>query len=375
MAFFDDDGEPPTRVRSTARPPARPRQPDAAARPSSLAPPDADALRNRRIGLGVGILVFVVLLGLLINSCRNSARDRALREYNGDVTALVDRSRTNSQQLFEALSTRASSQDTRTAIQQIRLDAEDTANRAAGLDVRDEMKPAQRNLLLALDLRAEAIGAIADLLPEAQGNDQSAGTAVRRIAGQMRAFVASDVIYSQRVAPLIEQAFRRLDIGGQTVVSSAFLTNDGWLSARQVADQINPDALADSSSSSSGPGPHGHGLVSTRLAGTALSQNSTTSVPITSGARPAVDVTFANQGNSDQSRVRVTIEVTVAGQSRSVRRTLNATHPDEEVSVRAQLPLAVQVGQAAQIEVSVGRVPGEENLDNNRATYPVSFTQ
>ena len=66
------------------------------------------------------------------------------------------------------------------------------------------MAGAQRDLLLALDLRVEGIdedrGARAR--PRSAARRKQAST---QIAGDMEIFLASDVIYSQRVAPLIQQ--------------------------------------------------------------------------------------------------------------------------------------------------------------------------
>ena len=65
------------------------------------------------------------------------------------------------------------------------------------------MASAQRDLLLALNLRVEGMTKLAALLPTALGGQ--ANRPAPKIAGDMEIFLASDVIYSQRVAPLIQQ--------------------------------------------------------------------------------------------------------------------------------------------------------------------------
>ena len=62
----------------------------------------------------------------------------------------------------------------------------------------DEVEDAQRDFVLALSLRRDGVANIADLLQTALGGART-GTAVDAIAGEMRAFDASDVICSQRV--------------------------------------------------------------------------------------------------------------------------------------------------------------------------------
>ncbi len=76
------------------------------------------------------------------------------------------------------------------------------------------MASAQRDLLLALDLRVEGMTKLAALLPTALGGQ--AKQASTKIAGDMEIFLASDVIYSQRVAPLIQQTLAADGVSGLT---------------------------------------------------------------------------------------------------------------------------------------------------------------
>ena len=60
----------------------------------------------------------------------------------------------------------------------------------------------------------------------------------------MELLLASDVIYAERVAPLIEQALASAGITGQTVASSAFLPDVSWLVPQTVAradPRLRPD--------------------------------------------------------------------------------------------------------------------------------------
>ncbi len=58
----------------------------------------------------------------------------------------------------------------------------------------------------------------------------------------MEIFLASDVIYSQRVAPLIQQALAADGISGLTTASTRFLPNIGWLEASTVAARLTGEA-------------------------------------------------------------------------------------------------------------------------------------
>jgi hypothetical protein len=375
VSFFDDEPDEPTRVTSR---PARPRSsggaPSAAAGPAS-----PDELRRRRaIGLVVLAGVFIVLV-LLVNSCVDSRHERALKDYNREVASIVQSSDDQvSKQLFDVLDGGGSSNDVQVAVNQVRLVAEEDVKRAKALDVPGDAKPAQRYLELTLDFRAAGVRKIADLLPTAMSTQAGASDAIRKIAGQMQAFLASDVVYSQRVAPLIKQALDDNSISGQTVAQSQFLPSIGWLDASQVAARINPDAGAGTgtgtTSGEPAPGTHGHGLLSVKAGNITLQPGSVVNrIPATAGL--AFDVTFANQGENDETNVTVSLRITGAGKPIAVRKRLNQTKAGTNATVTLTLGQTPPIGKAVTITVAVEPVPGEKKTDNNRQTYTALFTR
>ena len=94
------------------------------------------------------------------------------------------------------------------------------------------MTGAQRDLLLALDFRAEGVAKVASLVRTALGGQAKQASTL--IAGDMEIFLASDVIYSQRVVPLIQQTLAANGIQGQSTAPSHFLPNLGWLEPTTV---------------------------------------------------------------------------------------------------------------------------------------------
>src|SRR5207253_5648675 len=124
------------------------------------------------------------------------------------------------------------------------------AARAKNLGVPSEMAGAQRNLLLTQDLRAEALTKIASLIPTALGS--SGKPAMTLIAGDMEIFLASDVIYSQRVAPLIQEALRSGGVHGLATPVSHALPNLGWLDPSTLQSRITGQAASYSTAPVSG---------------------------------------------------------------------------------------------------------------------------
>ena len=207
-------------------------------------------MRTRQaIALGVGILVLVLLV-FGVNSCLDSRKERALKDYNRNVAAIIsDSDNQVAKPFFELLGGgNASGKDLQVQVNQVRLTAEEDAKRAKALDVPASMRSAQQNLMLVLNLRAQALTRIAEKLATAQGRGAQAEAATAEIAGQMQMFLTSDVVYSQRTAPLIKQALDEASITGQTIPTSRSLPGYTWLAPETVANAIGGQTVSGGTS-------------------------------------------------------------------------------------------------------------------------------
>jgi len=239
LSFFDE-GDEPTRVR---RPP-RPRRPATASRGggggAGTTPPDRQTARTRQIvALGIALLVFI-LLAIGVNSCRNSAKENGLKDYNRNVTAVIKDSDAQVGAPFFGLLNNAQRQssDLRLQVNQLRAQADDDLKRAKAFDVPGDMTAAQRNLELVLGLRAEALRRIAEQIPAALGRGPASTQAIANVSAQMQAFLASDVVYSQRVAPLIRDGLDNAGVSGQAIAGSRFIPDVSWLAPTTVATKL-----------------------------------------------------------------------------------------------------------------------------------------
>ena len=232
MSFFDEDDEP----RSSPRP----------RRSAAVggAPPDQNTLLVRRavaIG-GVVLLLFILFFGF--RACASSRKENALKDYNREVSSIIKESDQQVGAPFFQLLGQASSdspQDLQTNISGYRVQAEAQLKQAkqprrAG---RDEGRPA----VAADGARSSAAtgsAAIAEKIRTALGDEgEAANDAITQIAGQMQTFLASDVLYQTRVAPLIKHALDDAEIGGQKIASSRFLPGIEWLSEKTVAAELD----------------------------------------------------------------------------------------------------------------------------------------
>ncbi len=371
LSFFDDD-EPRTRV--------RPRSPG----PAAIGPPsDPQQLMVRRAAAaGIGLLV-VLLLVFGIKGCLNGRQEQALKDYNRDVSAVVQAADTNADDFYGVLSgatatgdaSASASPDVQSEINQLRTRAQALTDRAEGLDVPGDMRPAHVNLLLSLSLVHEAIGKVAQKIPAALSTDSATAVpAVRGIAGEMRAFDAADVVYNRRTAALIKQVLDENDIGGQVIQSSSFLQNLGWMQPSTVARRIDSQAgrgAGDGAATEALPGSHGHGLI-------AVSVGDVTLVPgnpnaLTASANPTFNVKVANQGENPEQDVRVRIRITGAGDPVRAEQVIDQTAAGTETTVAVKLGESPPINRAIEIIAEVLPVNGEKNTENNRMTFAAIF--
>lgn len=345
---------------------------------------DPQTARTRQL-VALGVIAFVlILLVVAVSSCVSSGRTSALKDYSRDVTAVLQESSSDvSEPMFEALSSGDDANALQSSLNRLRGIAEDQASRVKsfGEPGDDNGKAAQRNLELAMNLRAEALRVIAARIPAAKGDAGVSDAAITEIAGQLGAFLASDVVVSQRVKPLIDEALRDKDVSGAEVNAPRTITTPTVLDPVTVAAALGGGGGSSSGGSAtgevrdrSGETPtdanvtHGTNLVATAAGDTTLTAGSDATI---SGRDLSVQV--QNSGGAAESNIEVGATFTPeGGKAVSVKKTVQGIPQGETATVQLQLPATVKAGQSGQLVIKVGGVPGEEKLDNNEATYTVT---
>ena len=386
MSFFDDDEE------TSPRPsPRAPRQPRAGARPAgaSRAPAGARGVRprrpqragaagvdqhavmvRRRVLAGVAV-VLVIVIALVVNSCVKGEEQQSLKNYNREVGAISYESDARvSQPLFTALTNAAgkSALDVELQVDELLKQAQTIDARAKSLSVPGGMTAAQQNLLLALDLRVEGMTKLAAQLPSALGGQAKHQSA--KIAGDGEIFLASDVIYSQRVVPLVQQTLASSGIHGLTTRLSMFVPNVGWLEPATVLSRISGQA-AGTGQSGVAPGHHGSVLKGVSVGTTALEAEPALN-HINAGSNPTFTLQVENDGEFTETDVKVEVRVTAGGKQYKASRTIEKTEPGK--TVNAEVPVTgVPLGAAAKVEAQVEPVPGETDHEGTESTYLAIF--
>jgi len=318
---------------------------------------------RRLVAAGVGGVLLIVV-ALLVNGCLKSEKQQSLKDYNRNVSQLaVESDAQVSAPLFSTLTNAASKSalDVEEQIDQLRIQSETLAGRAQGLSVPGEMAGAQRALLQVFNFRVEGMTKLAAMIPRALGGQAKQGAT--EIAGNMEIFLASDVIYSQRVAPLIQETLASNGIHGLSTSSTRFVPNIGWLEPATVTSRLSGQA----SSSQAVTGNHGSALKGVSVGTNTLAPEPTLN-HISGGSSPTFTVQVEDSGESTETNVKVNVVLSAGGKQFKASHVIDKTEPGKTVNV--EIPITgVPLGVASKIEVAVEGVPGENDLENNKSTF------
>jgi hypothetical protein len=182
------------------------------------------------------------------------------------------------------------------------------------------------------------------------------------------------------VAPLVRDALDKNNVKGQQIAGSRFMTDVSWLAPATVAARLGRSAGGGAGTGTSGtaaPGLHGHGLVSTGVGAVALNPEAPGVVNrVPSSANPTITVKFANQGDNDESNVKVSVSVKATGaKAITATKTIGQTKARTESTVNIPLGQAPPAGAPTTLTVSIAKVLGEKTTTNNRSTYTVIFVK
>ena len=272
----------------------------------------------------------------------------------------------------------------RQKIQAIAKEAQGTLDEVEDLDPPGALSAPHRNLVLALEYRVTGLSTMAQNLPTLlQSSDVQ--TKASGIAGIMKLFQASDVIYDTSFAEPAKRALEDDDITGIEVPQlQAFLPNAA-LTTVEGARTLLPDLQRRTQATPGAAGGEGAG----NLRGTSL--ESTLALPsetrLTPGTTATVQqteqlkwaVTVMNSGDFDETDVvvKATFSYPSDPQDTDQREVaIPSIASGESVTVEIDGPGSDKVvfGDQGNLKIEVVPVTGETRVDNNTVEYPVKIT-
>jgi hypothetical protein len=328
---------------------------------------------RRRLVLALVAVVLIVVVVLGVHSCDVSSRNAALRNYTNNVSQLINASDGTGGTLFSDLSSAGGGANAQGAYQkvvQLHATAERQLGQAERLSAPSQVSDAQAKLVLAMRMRADGMSEIANNIQQALGTAPT--QAVDQIATGMFRFLASDVLYKAYVAPEIAAALHSAGIAvgapnGLTLASGQFLRSLSWLTPSYIAAELGV-SLAHGASGKIAPGTHGHRLNSVSVGGTQLSPTTTNTL----AASPAPTFTLNITNDGQNTETGVVCEVSLSNGGPSGRYVIPETTPGETTTCPVTLSSSPAPGNYT-LTAKVKPVPGETDIANNSATYPVNF--
>jgi hypothetical protein len=257
-----------------------------------------------------------------------------------------------------------------TSINEQRSLASELVRQANNLSGPGDVEQAKQYLVETLEFRRDGLTEISKEIGQALG-DQDPETATEKIAANMQQFLTSDVIYSQRAYAYMKQALKDNDIEGVSVPASQFLPSLEWLDPATVDDVLSRARGGTGSDEPVAPGTHGTGItgVTAQPSGNALTEGTSNDL---SGAK-SIAVQVQNQGENDEKDVQVTVQITGSGTPIRLQDTIGAISAGDTQTVTVPLTRTPAKGSSGTLKVTVQRVPGEENTDNNTQSFDVTF--
>jgi hypothetical protein len=350
-----------------------PRRPGGPRRP---APPPPGAVALARLA-GLVALAIAVVIGLVfwVGSCQGKSAHDEYKSYMDDVRPIAQRSAAAGTALVNGFRSAKTVAGLQADLELWSRQQQMGYDEALRLRPPAALQAANQEVLAALQLRAIGLTGLANTLAEA--GSKPAGKESDLLANQAELLTASDLVWAQLFKLPATQTMRSIGVKGVIAPSSTIVSNPEVITPNSF--EVVYSRLNATKAGGKVTGVHGSELVSTEAAVGArteqLSPSSQTTVDV--AANLAFKVAFEDSGNYQEVNIPVTLSVTVFGKPvYTKRKVVQSIQKSQTATVSfgdLKLPTSA-FGATATVHVDVGKVPGETNLDNNRASYPVFFS-
>jgi hypothetical protein len=322
----------------------------------------------RLIGLVAFAILIVVLLVFWVQSCRDSGKKNAYKHYLDKIGAVGRDSQNVGRDLADVLTTPG-------------LKFSDLAQRLPGLITRQEgdvtraqaLKPPgplrleQQHAVEALEFRVSGLQGLRAALTKAatskSGNDASS------LAEQARRLTTSDVLWDDLFYTPASLELKNQGIQGVAPTDSNFVQLPDFDSVRSWQDIL--DRLRGSATTG---GLHGTALVVTRALPSNQELSTDTDNTIVASKDLGFGVTVEDSGDSQEVRVEVTLTIQQSPSPITKKQVIDVINAGQQKTVEFKNLGPVQFATKTAVKVDIKAVPGESNLDNNSAQYPVIFS-
>jgi hypothetical protein len=374
LEFFD---EPETQ--ETPDRPRRRMRPQRTGGPKRPSPPPPGAVALARLA-GFVALAIAIVVGLVfwVGACQGKSTHDEYKSYMDKVQPIAQSSAsTGTAALASVFSSKGLTlADLHSKLEQWSQQQQQNYDAALRLRPPASLQSAHQQVLSTLQLRAIGLTGLANTLAEA--GSKPADQVAELLSKQAQTLTASDLVWTELFKLPATQTMTRLGVKGVIAPSSQMVTNPEVISQNSFKE-VYESLTATNPTTGKVTGLRGSALLSTSaVAGSSvkeLSPSSPTTVDVSSNL--VFRVQFKNAGNFQETKVPVTLVVALFNKPvLTLKQTVLSVDKGETATVNfgnLKLPTRAFGAQAA-VNVRVGKVPGETNLSNNHASYPVFFS-
>jgi hypothetical protein len=329
---------------------------------------------------GLVALAIAVVVGLVfwVGSCQGKSRHDEYASYMNDVRSIAQSSAAVGTAFADALgSANLKLPSLQSKLEQWSRQQQQYYDDALRLRPPALLQSPHQEVLATLQLRAIGLTGLANILAEA--GSKPAPKVADLLAKQAEVLTASDLVWTQLFKLPATETLTRLGVRGVIAPPSQIVPNPDVITPRSF--ELVYSRLHATNPSGKVTGIHGSELLGTAaVTGGQTTQLTTSGSPtkVDVAADLAFEVSFKDSGNFQEVKVPVTLTVSVFGKDVFPKKTklVPAVLKGQTATVKfGNLGLPPSVfGAQATVHVEVGKVPGETNLDNNRASYPVFFS-
>jgi len=352
------------------RPPRAPRGPGGGGGPTGLVP------LARLVGLIAIAIAVIVGLVFWVGSCQGKSKQDAYRSYAQKVAGIAHADQSLGKEFASTLLSATKLSELETKLAEFAQQEQQEYTQAQEIRPPGPLRRMHTNLLDAIELRAKGLAGLGDVLAQPGATSSKNTTATENaLIAQGNLLTAGDVVWEQLYRMPATQQLTEEGITGVVIPTSQFLQNADAVSGRGFSIVLQ-NLSAASTGGQPTTGLHGDNLVGVHVTPQGLDLSPSTASTIRVSADLSFVATVRNSGNFPETNVPV--KLAIDSGSTHIKRTerITAIQPTETQSVTFRnfdLPPEAFANKVT-ITVTVGKVPGEKNLDNNTATYSVFFT-
>ncbi len=348
---------------------------------------------QRLLVLIVGVLIVLVAGFFLVQRCQRDREVSAYQGYVGKANEVAKASANVGSEFSAAVLTAGQTPDgLNTALNREIQAQQQAANNAAAISAPDGAKPYQPFLVQSMQYRVSGLQGIQKALKEAFNAAGTTGTVpleqAAAVAATFQRLIASDVVYTDSYQDPTKQVLSSKSINA-TVENSQFVDPkliefaapqrmqsilNALLGGAPIEDAGEGDGTTDGTDTSGQL--HGTTLISTVFGPGDFQLDPAAVNEVDSDNSMAFAVTVQNSGDATEVSVKVNVTLRAKGMDDRTLPTGEITTLDPGAEGTVEIPFGLSdivFDDVVTVKVTVEKVPGEENVDNNIGVYEIQF--